>query len=103
MCLSINLCNSEVAVAGKDDRLGARPHAEFVEEVGHVIADGLFADGKALRNLRVAKAFCNQRQDLSLARGERGERGVFASTLAFKPKELPRLIAEALPGRFVLE
>src|SRR5262245_64334729 len=68
-----------------------------------MVADGLFADREALRNLRVAKAFRNQRQYLSLARGERGERGVFAATRAFKPKELQRLIAEAFPGRFALK
>src|SRR5215468_7509404 len=90
----------KAAITGKDDRLGARPHAEFVEEVGNVVADRLFADGKALRDLRVAEAFCNQHQHLSLARGERSERGVLAASRAFKLHELQHLIAEALPGRF---
>src|SRR5262245_9689622 len=103
ICLAIVLCSPEASIAGKDDRLGAGPYAELIEEVGHMVADGLFADREALRNLRVAKAFRNQRQHLSLARGERGERGAFAATRAFKPKELQRLIAEAFPGRFVLE
>ncbi len=63
----------EAAIAGKDNGLGARPHAEFVEESRDVIADCLFADREALCDLRVAKTFGKQRQHLSLARGERGE------------------------------
>src|SRR5437762_8749106 len=93
----------EPAVDGEDDRLGARPHAELVEEIGDVIADRLFADGEALRNLRVAEAFRDQRQHLPLARGERGERGVLAAGRALKTHELQHLSAEAFPSQLVLK
>ena len=35
----------ETAFDGKDHGLSARPDAEFVEKIGDVIADCLFADG----------------------------------------------------------
>src|SRR5215475_4734075 len=97
------LCSPEATIAGKDDCLGARPYAELVEEVGHVVADSLFADGKALRDLRVAKAFCNQRQHLSLAGGERCERRILAARRALELHKLQHFIAEARPGRFGLK
>jgi len=61
---------SETVIVCEDHRLRARPDAELVEEVGDVIADGLLADGEALRDLRVAEPLGHQRQHLPLARRE---------------------------------
>lgn len=43
VCLR-SVLTPEAAVAGKDDCLGARPDAEFVENNGNVIGNRFFAD-----------------------------------------------------------
>ena len=48
---------AEPAVMGEDHGLGARPHSELVEEVGDVVAYGLFANPEARGHLRVAETF----------------------------------------------
>ena len=57
----------KVVVAGEDNRLGARPHAELVEDVRGVVADRLLADAQPLGDVIVAQPFGHQRQHLPLA------------------------------------
>src|SRR5438270_12558632 len=46
-------------------------HAEFVQNVSHVVDGGLFSDDKLLGNLSVAETATHEAYNLTLARGER--------------------------------
>jgi hypothetical protein len=59
----------ETVIVSKYHRLRARPHAEFVEDIRHMIAHCLFTDRKARSNLCVTQPFSDQCQHFSLARG----------------------------------
>ena len=56
----------EPAVVRKDHRLRACPNAELVKDIRDVIANGLFANRKALPNFCVPEALCNQRKHFPL-------------------------------------
>ena len=58
---------SEAVIARKHDGLRSRPDAEFVKDVGRVIADGLLADLHLNGDVGIAQPVGNQRQDLTFA------------------------------------
>src|SRR6185369_3995423 len=68
LCVKSPVCAAEAAIVREDHGLRARPDAEFVEDVRHVIANSLFTDRKTLRDLSVPQTLRNQRQHFTLAR-----------------------------------
>jgi hypothetical protein len=60
--------------------LAPRVDAELAEDRRDVVVDGLLGDDEPLRDLRVAKAFGQQRQNFELAVGQPG--GVLDGTSA---------------------
>src|SRR5438874_11529562 len=92
----------EPAVAGEDDGLGPRPHADLVEHLRDVIAHGLAADGEPIADLRVAETVRDRGQDVALARRQRREGPVLAGGAVFEPGEREHDLLEARPGRLVL-
>ena len=81
-------------VAGENDRLGAGPDAELVEDIRRVIADRLFADRQLASDLRIPQTFGDQREYLAFPPGEPCEGRIFAAQLRSPETK------EALAGRF---
>jgi len=52
----------EAVIARKDYRLGARPHAQLVEQIGRVIAHRLLTNQHAFRYVGVAQPFGDKPQ-----------------------------------------
>ena len=93
----------EPVVVREDNRLGARPHAQLVEDVRDVVANRLVADRQSFGNLRVAEALGNERQDFALASRECGKGGILASRRYLRYAMNSSRLAETGPRWFVLE
>src|ERR1700691_6360097 len=92
---------AEAVFACENDRLCTRPNTQLVENVGYVIADRLFADLKALRDVDVAQAVVHQRQHLALALRQWRDYGI--SCHCIWPQKREDGLAKPLPRWFVLE
>jgi hypothetical protein len=94
---------TEATVPSEDDGLRATPHAELVEHLRDLIADGFFTQGQPFCDFGVAETLRDQRQDRSLTRREGCERGIFPSRRGVVSDKLEHHLAEASPGAFVLQ
>src|SRR5262245_28753949 len=65
--ISRSVLGPETPVSREDDRLRPAPHAELVEEIRDVVADGLLADREALADVRIGEALRDQDENFSLA------------------------------------
>ena len=87
----------------EDDRLGARPDADLVEEVRDVVSDRLLSDREALADLGISEPISNERQDFAFTPSERRERRVLAALPALHSRELHDRLAEPFPRRLMTE
>src|SRR3954454_15683179 len=76
--------------------LAARPDPELGEDRRDVVLDGLARQEQPLRDVAIAQALGDQREDIELARGEVG--GVLAGRTARAAREATRAALAQLAG-----
>lgn len=94
---------AEACVAPPDDGVGTISHLELTEDIGDVIAHRLWAEDKAIGDLRVARALGDEVENLALAvaqlrKGLLWHRGVGAEKKSMSRTAMAGLkIASPLP------